>query len=298
MSVESGALRDFVRIRVSKALNAEVARLEFTPRAVAGWVVYATAADGRRAVVKVAEASASAARFERTAAVIGRADRAGVPVPRVLAADDFARDGPWSFIVLEYVEGTSWRQLRRQLGDAEVRGAHHQIGAALAALHTVRFASFGEVDSNLRPDGDSLLDALRQRAARRISGLSRRSIFDQALANWSHLFDPHTPATLCHDDLHHDNLLFRRRDQSWELAAVLDWDKAWAGPAESDCARAGFWDDMTGPGFWEAYPESRPGSSAQRTRAAVYQLLWCLEYEDSSPRHVADTANLRRRLRV
>lgn len=298
MSADSEALRDFVRAQVSEALNAEVTRLEFTSRAVPGWVVYATAADGRRVVVKVAGTSGGAARFERTAAVIGRAERAGVPVPRVLAADDSTEDGPWGYLVLEHVEGTSWHRLRPQLGDAEVRAAHHQIGAALAALHTVRFASFGELDSNLRPDGDSLLDAIRQRAARRISQPPRRLIFDQALARWSHLFDPHPPATLCHDDLHHDNVVFRRRDRSWKLAAVLDWDKAWAGPAESDCARVGFWDDMTGPGFWEAYPAARPGTSAQRTRAAMFQLLWCLEYEDFSPRHVADTANLRRRLRV
>jgi hypothetical protein len=34
---------------------------------------------------------------------------------------------------------------------------------------------------------------------------------------------------------------------------VLDWDKAWAGPLESDVARMAFWDDMTGDGFWEVY---------------------------------------------
>jgi len=45
--------------------------------------------------------------------------------------------------------------------------------------------------------------------------------------------------------------LLRRNSYGWRLVALLDWDKAWAGPAESDVARMAFWDDMTGPGFWE-----------------------------------------------
>lgn len=92
--------------------------------------------------------------------------------------------------------------------------------------------------------------------------------------------------------------MFRRHGERWELAAILDWDKAWAGPAESDCARVAFWDDMTGPGLWSAYPEGEPRTPEQRVRAMVYQLLWCLEYDDASPRHAADTAALGRRLGV
>jgi Ser/Thr protein kinase RdoA (MazF antagonist) len=38
------------------------------------------------------------------------------------------------------------------------------------------------------------------------------------------------PATLTHDDLHHGNVLFRHDHYGWRLAALLDWDKSWAGP--------------------------------------------------------------------
>jgi endonuclease/exonuclease/phosphatase family metal-dependent hydrolase len=105
-------------------------------------------------------------------------------------------------------------------------------------------------------------------------------------------------ATLCHDDLHHNNVLFRPDGGDWRLAAVLDWDKAWAGSAESEVARMAFWDDMTGPGFWEVYRASVFPSEAAAERALIYQLLWCLEYDDGSQRHVADTARLRRRLAI
>ena len=101
---------------------------------------------------------------------------------------------------------------------------------------------------------------------------------------------------LCHDDLHHGNLIFQASPSGWRLAAVLDWDKTWAGPRESDVARMAFWDDMTGPGFWEVYRAEVPLTSAEQQRLPIYQLLWCLEYDDRSARHLADTAGLRRRL--
>lgn len=96
------------------------------------------------------------------------------------------------------------------------------------------------------------------------------------------LFSSQNSATLCHDDLHHGNVLFRESANGWRLVALLDWDKAWAGPAESDVARMAFWDEMTGPGFWEVYPASHDidGDAAHRT--LIYQLLWCLEYDDGT----------------
>ena len=79
---------------------------------------------------------------------------------------------------------------------------------------------------------------------------------------------------------------------------MLDWDKAWAGPGESDIARMSFWDDMTGAGFWEVYDSVAPPAEGRSERALVYQLLWCLEYTVSTPRHLADTASVFRRLGI
>jgi aminoglycoside phosphotransferase (APT) family kinase protein len=105
-------------------------------------------------------------------------------------------------------------------------------------------------------------------------------------------------STLCPDDLQHTNLIFRAGRGSWKLPAVLDWDKARAGPPESDVARMAFWDDMTGDDFWDVYkPEVSPAEE-RAERALIYQLLWCLAYPVSTPRHRADTASLCRRLGI
>jgi aminoglycoside phosphotransferase (APT) family kinase protein len=105
-------------------------------------------------------------------------------------------------------------------------------------------------------------------------------------------------STLCHDDLQHTNLIFRAGRGSWKLAAVLDWDKARAGPPESHVARMAFWDDMTGDGFRDVDKPEVPPAEERAERALIYQLLWCLEYPVSTPRHRADTASLCRRLGI
>jgi len=73
------------------------------------------------------------------------------------------------------------------------------------------------------------------------------------------------------------------------LVAILDFDSAWAGNRESDLARLELWDGMVGAGFWEAYKQRHDVSEGYHQRCLVHQLMWCLEYARTTPRHLADT---------
>jgi len=271
---------------------AVVAHLHLLPGSGGAQVARLTLADGRRLVLKaVGTGDDQPVDFQRTAAVTALARAAGVLTPAVLAVDESGRAG-WRYLLREYLDGVPWRQVRPQLDVSQVEAAHQQIAAAVVSLQRVQFNSFGELDQAGRPQGLSLVDALHGRANLRIADPAARTRFHQLLDRDAGLFtDPQQP-TLCHDDLHHDNVLFSRRGRVWELAGILDWDKAWAGPAESDLARMAFWDDMTGPGFWQVYRSAMPSTDGQARRSLIYQLLWCLEYADASARHAADTAAL------
>jgi aminoglycoside phosphotransferase (APT) family kinase protein len=234
--------------------------------------------------------------FERTAAVIALARAAGAPVAAVLAVDVSYRAGPWRYLMQEHLDGVEWRQIRPRLDGRQVAAAHHQIAEAVLAVQSVRFDSFGELNARGEPSGTDLLDGLRHRAELRIADIGRRELFFDLLERVANLFASTEAPTLCHDDLHHANVIFRTDNGGWKLAGLLDWDKAWAGPAESDIARMAFWDDMTGPGFWQVYRARVTAEEGQAERALVYQLLWCLEYDHDTPRHRADTAKLCRRL--
>jgi aminoglycoside phosphotransferase (APT) family kinase protein len=294
-------LEELARERVAAVLGARsrVDRVTALRSGHDGAVVLVTlAGPPRRLVLKVAAARAApAVDLERTAATSALARAAGAPVAAVLAEGAVPGSSGWSYLLQEHVEGVDWRGVRPQLDPRQLVAAHRQIATAVLAVQSVRFAGFGELDPGGEPVGADLGQALRRRAEQRIADPRRRAVFCELLEREADLLagDRGTP-TLCHDDLHHANVVFRAERGTWRLAGLLDWDKAWAGPAESDIARMAFWDDMTGPGFWEAYRAAVPSAEGEPERALVHQLLWCLEYPADTPRHRADTAALCRRL--
>jgi hypothetical protein len=175
--------------------------------------------------------------------------------------------------------------------------AHRQIATAVLAVQSARFAGFGELDPGTGPAGHDLGTPCA--AGRSCASPTRAGVPGSAgcsSARRTCLAGDRSAPALCHDDLHHANVVFRHERGRWRLAGLLDWDKAWAGPAESDIARMALWDDMTGPGFWETYRAAAPVADGEPERALVHQLLWCLEYPADTPRHRADTAALCRRL--
>jgi aminoglycoside phosphotransferase (APT) family kinase protein len=294
-------LEDFARTQVQAVLGSEnrVTRVELLQAGREQSVLRLTLSQPlRRLVLKVAGSGTSRVDFERTAKVMSLARAAGVPVATVLAVDTSYRNGPWSYLLQEHVDGVEWRRLRPHLAPEEVRAAHRDIATAVVAMQSLRFTSFGELNAAGQPAGEDLLSALHRRAQLRVADPGRRATFMDLLDRKSSLFANQMRSTLCHDDLQHTNLIFRAGRAGWQLAAVLDWDKAWAGPPESDIARMSFWDDMTGAGFWEVYEAAAPPAEGRSERALVYQLLWCLEYPVSTPRHRADTASVCRRLGV
>ena len=89
----------------------------------------------------------------------------------------------------------------------------------------------------------------------------------------------------------------KRDDGRPRLAAILDFDSAWAGAPESDLARLDLWQSSAYPGlidegFRTAYEAAHTMAPGYRQRRPIYQLLWCLEYADASPQHAADTARV------
>ena len=93
-------------------------------------------------------------------------------------------------------------------------------------------------------------------------------------------------------------MLFRQALGRWQLSAILDFDKAWAGHQESDLARLDLWRGMVGKGFWTAYEAVSPVAEKYVQRRPIYQLFWCLEYADPSPKHLADTQGVCKQLGI
>lgn len=296
MVVSHRDLEGLARDLVAESIGEQAATAEFLGPADNTAALRLTVAGERSVVVKLAATAAQPQiDLRRTAAAMAQAASVGVPVAAVLGAGQAQGQ---QYLIMEHLDGDSWRELRPRLSAADLSQVYADLAAAITALQTLRFDSFGELDAQATPAGNDLLLALHRRTDLRVADPADRHRFHRLLEREAALLRDAGPPTLCHDDLHHRNVVFRPERDRWQLAGILDWDKCWAGPAESDLARMAFWDDMTGPGFWLAYRTSIPEADGYPERARIYQLLWCLEYPSTSARHRSDRAELAHRLRL
>jgi hygromycin-B 7''-O-kinase len=249
-------------------------------------------------VVKLAGPSSPyPAPFERTAWVHDLvASRTDIPIPRVLAADSSRAHWPFGYIVTTYIPGVPWSALRPRLDLEQQERAREQIATALAGLHGITFPTFGDLPPTGAPT--PYPDVLLARAQARIKSAAHARLLADVLNDRRELFATITQPCLTHDDLHQHNILFTPEGSGWRLAGILDFDSAYAGHHESDLARLDLWRGMTSPRFWRAYLAVHDLDPGYDERRPVHQLLWCLEYAEPTPEHLADTARVCRELGI
>jgi aminoglycoside phosphotransferase (APT) family kinase protein len=241
-------------------------------------------------IVKLAGPGAPyACPFDRTAAVHELVRRqTTVPLAEIVGVDVSYARWPWRYLISTAVSGEEWATVRQTLDVGATAAAQREIGE----IDVERDVGVGAVDAagaESPGPGHGWYDALAARARQTIGDPTLRDLFLSILAERAGLLADVDGPALTHDDLHHHNILFRHDGERWRLAALLDFDKAWAADPESDLARLDLWRGMTGPDFCSAYRERRPLSDRYLERRPLYQLLWCLEYRRSSPEHIENT---------
>lgn len=154
--------------------------------------------------------------MRQEAALLAAADAAGVPVPRVLDADDTS-------IVMERIDGETIP--RRILRDPEYASARPklaaQCGEILARLHTIPADAVpGLEETDQVAQWRSMLDSLAE----------PHPAFEMAFRWLEGNRPPARPATLVHGDFRNGNLIVGPEG----VRAVLDWELAHAGDPMED----------------------------------------------------------------
>lgn len=163
-----------------------------------------------------------------------------VPVPAILyaAADNPVTGGPYA--VIEWIEAVHLGRVAPGLGDGARQDLGRNIGRVLAAIHAVTFPTAGFLDADLQvaqpidAGGDGLAGFLRLclvdgRGGGRLGPDLTRAALAFAEREGPRL-DPWTrPARLTHADFNGSNVLVRESAAGWRIAAVLDWEFAFAG---------------------------------------------------------------------
>jgi aminoglycoside phosphotransferase (APT) family kinase protein len=163
-----------------------------------------------------------------------------VPVPEVLHAEPDGVDGAEPYVLLDYVEGVSFRELKRAGNVEALREAAPSVGEALAAIARYEFLAAGRLGEDMEVVGPfvegpdpvpKFLDScLASPHFRSRAGVELTSKVHELGWSWSEqLASLDEERRLVHGDFNSPNLLARRVGGRWRLAAVLDWEFALSG---------------------------------------------------------------------
>ena len=170
--------------------------------------------------------------------------RSTVPVAEVLHAEPEGIDGSRPFIILRYVEGLTFQQLKRTGNVAAIHQASSSVGQALAAIGAHQFSKPGrliatttnklEVGSSYTRSSDpipEILDTFLDSAGfqQRLGAPFARRVRDFVRAWAPSLPDITEVSQLVHSDFGNRNILVNEVNGTWIVAAVLDWEFAFSG---------------------------------------------------------------------
>ena len=161
-----------------------------------------------------------------------------VPVPRVLHANLTGMNGYPPFCMLEFIDGISLRELRRRGDTKGVADASYDAGRLRPLLSRHRFGRSGVLSGDLEvhetPFAGSLVEVvelfgLSPLFRQRVAPALRARILELARATAGRLHSSDDEVSLVHGDFNSPNILVRQEQGRWRVAAILDWEFAFAG---------------------------------------------------------------------
>lgn len=171
--------------------------------------------------------------------------RGEIPVPEVIYALAAPSDEIPPFTLLEYVEGISFRELKRDGERDAIAEATASAGKTLAAMGRINFAKSGwlaagpTVTSPLLEGADVMprfIDlCLESSSLQRRLDTDLRDRIHMLVWRWApELAALDNQTSLVHCDFGSRNLLVRNVKGQWRVATVLDWEFAVSGSPLTD----------------------------------------------------------------
>jgi hypothetical protein len=166
--------------------------------------------------------------------------RHSVPTPEVIHAEPSGLDGIPPFVFLRYVEGISFRDLKRTGNVGSIFEAAYIVGQTLALIGRTTFTKSGWLGAGPNV-GAPLLEGensgprfvdlcLAAPHLRRRVGASLRDQTQALVWSYAHQFTGlDDERCLVHGDFGKRNLLVQQVGGKWSVAAVLDWEFAVSG---------------------------------------------------------------------
>ncbi len=170
-----------------------------------------------------------------------------VPMPAIYYADVEGELMGTPYTLRAWVEGTPLAELLSTGGKQELEGAGYYAGRVLAAIGRYTFPEAGFFGPDLNIAEPLLLGPASFLAMLDdwlFHSLAGQRLGDEPTARLWRFVQTHAPllagtqgvSALVHGDYKASNLLVRKQSDVWEVAAVLDWEFAFAGTPLFDLA--------------------------------------------------------------
>jgi aminoglycoside phosphotransferase (APT) family kinase protein len=180
------------------------------------------------------------------------------PVPEILYANPRAENGVGPHILMRWIEGETFRQIKSRRNPREMAEAAHSIGVTLAQIGSFQFPRAGGIEPGLEigtllaegPDPvptfiESCLESPEM--ARRLDERHRHRLRGFIWSWAKRLAAIGEERSLVHSDYGSPNILLNRMNGRWKVAAVLDWEFAFAGSPLYDVGHILRYDRRTPP---------------------------------------------------
>jgi len=161
--------------------------------------------------------------------------RPSVPVPEVIYAAPEGIDDSLPFLLMSFIDGVSFRQLRRAGETDAIAQAAFSAGETLAAIGRTSFSKPGWLGPGLSViapllEGDDPIPRFIDQclasgpAQLRLTANLRARIHSLIWSQAPALADAARQSRLVHGDFHKRNLLVHQLHGRWKVAGVLDWE--------------------------------------------------------------------------
>ncbi len=187
--------------------------------------------------------------------------RERVPVPAVLYADPEPERAAPPFALLEFIPGISLKTLLRAGNPAATAEAAYDAGLLLSRLTAYRFPSTGLLTPDLAVDSSDFAGAMT--TADLVEHFARSPTFQRRIAAplLQRLLDAarsaaapsDSAAQLVHGDFNSRNVLVHDVGGRWSVAAILDWEYAFAASPLCDVGNFLRYERAASPRFEPAF---------------------------------------------
>jgi len=178
----------------------------------------------------------------RTEVAIHNLVRPEVAVPMILHTEPDGSEGLPSFVILEFVTGVTFQELKRTNNLDAIHQASYSVGKTLAAIGRFQFGRPGRlVVENKLSVGSPFIEGadpiprlldrfLGSPTCERRAGTNLMHRIHNFAWTWSSkLPDLDANPCLVHSDFGNRNILVREENGKWEVSGVLDWEFAFSG---------------------------------------------------------------------